>query len=174
MLFLGIVGAGGVFAGTNPAYTPHELLHHFRTSKAKFVITEPGMLDGVLSAARECNIPKENIYIFNVLDQVIPSGFRSWKQLLQHGEHDWIRFESEKESKATTAARLYSSGTTGLPKAAVISHHNLVAQHTLVHEINEPKQYKASSSLSHPVIRTDQCRFEDCTCSLPSTWLLPH
>jgi len=144
MIFLGIIGAGGIFAGTNPAYTTHELIHHLRTSKTKFVITEPEMLDTMLEAAKACSIPEKNIMIFDVMGQKIPSGFRSWTQLLQHGEQDWIRFDSEEECKSSTAARMYSSGTTGLPKAAVISHYNFIAQHTLVFEIAE-KPYDVRS-----------------------------
>ena len=173
MLFLGIIGAAGIFAGTNPAYTPHELVHHIRTSKTKFLITEPEMLDNILVAASDCSIPKENIFIFNVLGQAIPPGFRSWQELLQHREQDWVRFDSEDESKSTTSARLYSSGTSGLPKAAMISHYNLVAQHTLVHEINErAKDYEVSSSFSDQVTRSNWTRFADYTYSLNSTWPL--
>ena len=134
MLFLGIIAAGGIFAGTNPSYTPFELVHHIKTSRSKFLITEPEMLDSVLAAAQECSIPTSNIWIFDVLKQPIPTGFRSWEALMQHGEKDWVRFDDEKTSKSTAATRLYSSGTTGLPKAATLTHHNLISQHTLVHE----------------------------------------
>jgi acyl-CoA synthetase (AMP-forming)/AMP-acid ligase II len=135
MLFLGIIAAGGIFAGTNPSYTPSELVHHIKTSRSEFLITEPEMLDSVLAAAQECDIPRSNIWIFDVLKQPIPAGFRSWEALMQHGEKDWVRFDDEKTSKSTTATRLFSSGTTGLPKAAILTHHNLISQHTLVHEV---------------------------------------
>jgi acyl-CoA synthetase (AMP-forming)/AMP-acid ligase II len=141
MLFLGIIAAGGIFAGTNPSYTQFELVHHIKTAKVSFLITEPEMLVNVLSAAKESGIPESKVWIFDSLGQPIPSGFKSWKDLLSHGEKDWIRFDDEKTCKETTAARLFSSGTTGLPKAAVISHHNFIAQHTLVHEIH-PKSYR--------------------------------
>ncbi|CAD6441605.1 6a52cfbf-8984-433f-9ed1-2d116ac6e905 [Sclerotinia trifoliorum] len=134
MIFLGIIAAGGIFTGTNPSYTSHELIHHIKTSEAKFLITEPKMLTNILASAKECDIQSSNIWIFDVLEQVIPDGFKSFNELMKHGEEDWIRFDDEKVSRETTAARLFSSGTTGPPKAAVLSHYNLVAQHTLVYE----------------------------------------
>lgn len=137
MLFLGIVAAGGIFAGTNPSYTSFEIAHHVRTSETKFVITEPEMLDPVLAATRECNIGESNILILDVLGQAVPARFCSWETLLNHGEEDWVRFNDLKTAKTTEAARLFSSGTTGLPKAAMISQHNLIAQHTLVLEDDE-------------------------------------
>lgn len=54
---------------------------------------------------------------------------------MTHGEEDWLRFDDLKTAQETTAAMLFSSGTTGLPKAVAISHHNLVAQNELVFEI---------------------------------------
>ena len=132
MLVLGIIGAGGIFTGTNPSYTPLELTHHFKTSGTRYIITEPEMLESTLKAAKECNIPRSNILIFNVLGQPIPNDFRSWETLLECGEADWIRFDDLDTARRTEAARLFSSGTTGLPKAAMLSHHNLVAQHILV------------------------------------------
>ncbi|KAK5198122.1 hypothetical protein LTS13_000999 [Exophiala xenobiotica] len=138
MLFLGIIAAGGVFAGTNPAYTQYELTHHFKTSYARFVIAEPELLPAVLAAAKESDLATSNILIFDTQGEEIPSGYVSWKSLFNHGERDWARFDDEQTSRKTTAARLYSSGTTGLPKAAAISHYNLIAQHTMVHEVSPP------------------------------------
>jgi len=131
MLFLATIGAGGIFAGTNPGYTPYELVHHIRTADVKYLISEPEMLQPILAAAEECNIPKSNILIFNVNGQPVPQEFRSWDILLDQGEADWLRFDNLETARDTEAARLFSSGTTGLPKAAMISHYNLVAQHTI-------------------------------------------
>ena len=93
------------------------------------------MLQSAIAAAKECDIPSSRIWVFDVLGQPIPDGFKSWTSLLEHGEGDWERFDDEKTCKETTAARLFSSGTTGLPKPAVLSHYNFISQHTLVHEI---------------------------------------
>ncbi|TGO69394.1 hypothetical protein BOTNAR_0011g00090 [Botryotinia narcissicola] len=130
----GIIAAGGVFTGTNPSYTSHELTHHIKTSRAKFLIAEPEILTNVLTAAKECNIKSSNIWIFDVLGQTVPDSFKSFRDLMKHGEEDWVRFDNEETSRKTTAARLFSSGTTGPPKAAALSHFNLVAQHVLVYE----------------------------------------
>ncbi|KIW11613.1 hypothetical protein PV08_10915 [Exophiala spinifera] len=150
MLFLGIVAVGGCFAGTNPAYTQFELTHHFKTSQAKFLIVEPELLANVVPAAKECDIPRSSIMMFDTQNEAIPPGFVSWRSLLAHGERDWVRFDDERTSRTTTAARLFSSGTTGLPKAAALSHYNLVSQHTLVYEYN-PSSYEPSRLLYLPL-----------------------
>lgn len=125
------MAAGGVYTGTNPSYTPFELSHHLKTAKARFIITEPELLENITAAAKECAVPESNLWIFDVHGQSIPQGFRSWTELMSHGEQDWVRFDDKATSMQTTAALLFSSGTTGLPKAAVVSHYNLVAQHTV-------------------------------------------
>lgn len=113
-MFLGIIAAGGIFAGTNPSYTEFELVHHIKTSKTKFLITEPEILDNALAAAKASGISQSNIWIFDNLGQSIPSGFKSFKSLMNHGEKDWVKFDDERTAKETTAARLFSSGTTGM------------------------------------------------------------
>lgn len=132
MLVLAIIGAGGIFTGTNPAYTAGELSHHIKTSRCSFLISEPEILNPLLEAARDNKIPNDNIWIFNPLGQQVPAGRRPWTDLQKHGEQDWLRFDDHDASKSTTAARLFSSGTTGLPKAVTITHYNLIAQHELV------------------------------------------
>lgn len=113
-MFLGIIGAGGCFTGSNPSYTKPELVHHIKTSKTTFLISEPELLpEGALAAAEECGIPRSKIWVFDNLQQSIPAGFRSWSELLNHGEKDWVRFDDAKTSKETTAGRFFSSGTTG-------------------------------------------------------------
>lgn len=136
MLVLAIVGAGGIFTGTNPAYTPHELVHHFTASDARFVISEPEHLPAIQKAMNEKHMPSENLRVFNVQRQSVPADLLSWEDLFAHGEADWVSFDDEKTARDTPAARLFSSGTTGLPKAATLTHRNLVAQHELAFEQN--------------------------------------
>lgn len=60
---------------------------------------------------------------------------------MRNGESEWERWDDEGRSKETTAARLFSSGTTGLPKAVEMTHYNFVAQHTMVLEY-KPRDYE--------------------------------
>ncbi len=77
ILFPSIIAAGGIFARSNPGYTPFELAYHFRTSDTKFIITEPEMLESIVAAAKDCGIPPSNIFIFNPLSRLpYTSGFR--------------------------------------------------------------------------------------------------
>jgi acyl-CoA synthetase (AMP-forming)/AMP-acid ligase II len=147
LLFLGIIAAGGVFTGTNPGYTQYELAHHFKTAKVRFLISEPEILSNLQAAAKGCNIAQENLWIFHPLpEQKCPEGSKSWQELLSHGENDWIRFNDLKTCSTTTAARMFSSGTTGLPKAACVTHYNFIAQHELVYEGPNKKPYDVSKS----------------------------
>ncbi|KAJ5964986.1 uncharacterized protein N7479_004862 [Penicillium vulpinum] len=144
ILVLAIIGAGGIFTGSNPSYTPHELAHHIRASQSKFLFSEPEILDSLLRAVKETDVAEQNIWIFNNLGQAIPDGMRSWKQLLEVGEEDWVRFNDLKTCEQTSAARLFSSGTTGLPKAVTITHQNFIAEHELYYGSN-PRPYSVSS-----------------------------
>jgi acyl-CoA synthetase (AMP-forming)/AMP-acid ligase II len=142
MLVLATIGVGGIFTGTNPSYTSHELAHHFRTADVRFVLSEPEILGPVLEAAKVVGIPESSVRIFNSLpEQAVPEGRVSWKEFYNHGEECWVEFDDEVKSRTTAAARLFSSGTTGLPKAVTNTHRNLIAQQELVSQIH-PRDYE--------------------------------
>ena len=144
-LVQGIVGAGACFVGTNPSYTPYELRHALKVSRAKFIITEPELLGTINPPATELGIADERILFLATEDGQSVSGHSSWRSLLNHGEEDWVRFDDLETARTTNAFLMFSSGTTGLPKAAQLSHHNLIAEHTLVHENPaHPEPYEMS------------------------------
>ena len=66
MTFLGIVAAGGVFAGVNPSHTSFEFQHAFKIAKVKCLIVEPELLRNALIAAEACNTPRSRIFVFDV------------------------------------------------------------------------------------------------------------
>lgn len=128
LLHLAIVGAGGIFTGSNPGYTSYELKHHIKTSHAKYIIGEPSLLHTILQAAKDVNVPTTRILAFDAVDKAPYEGVRSWETLLQHGEEDWIRFDDDHTQRTTVANLGFTSGSTGLPKAAMISHSYMVYQ----------------------------------------------
>ncbi|KAF2728920.1 4-coumarate-CoA ligase-like protein [Polyplosphaeria fusca] len=169
MLFLGILAFGGVFAGSNPSHTPFELAHAFNTADVRALVVEPELLPNVLKAANQVGIPRERIFVFDHHATLSPEwspsenwgeglgsedkwgGVKSWRSLMVHGEGDWVRWDDEARSKDTTAARLFSSGTTGLPKAVEMTHYNFVAQHTMVVEHNKARNYEMVRLLCTPM-----------------------
>lgn len=151
ILVNGINAFGGIFAGTNPSYQPYELSHAIKAGRVKFLIVEPEILKHALKAADDNKIPRSNILIFDTFkDQKIPKGFKSWRTLLDHGEQDWVRFDDLETAKNTSAGHMFSSGTTGLPKAAYISHYNLIAQHVLINDW-KPKPYEEKRIMCMPM-----------------------
>ncbi|KAM3416146.1 hypothetical protein BST61_g7754 [Cercospora zeina] len=162
IFFLGVIAVGGVYAGTNPAYTEHELTHTTKIAKAKYILTQPAFLPNILKAATANGIDKKNIIIYNPTGEKAPEGYLQWSDLFKHGETDWVRFNDYETAYQTGAARLYSSGTTGLPKAAELSHLNLTAQHMLVYETN-PKPYDVRRFMPLPMFHAATAPAAFCT-----------
>ena len=153
ILVLGIIAAGGIYMGTNPSYTSHELGYHLRAAQVKFVISEPEMLDRMIPAAEGNGIPQDRIWAFTTRESQVPAttGLAPWTALLKHGEADWRRLNDPSQAKTTVVARLFSSGTTGLPKPVDFTHYNLIAQHTLVYDAH-PVPFEVRTPPSHPQV----------------------
>jgi 4-coumarate--CoA ligase len=140
-LYLGIIGAGARFTGINPAYSAHEVTHHMSMTKAKAMIVEPQMLETALISADECGIARSMVFVFDVHAPNTRSDLQTWSSLLAHGESEFVRCG---DPATTIASYQTSSGTSGLPKAAMIPHAYLIAQAKL--RISEPSiKYKVCS-----------------------------
>jgi len=148
MTFLGILAAGSVFAGVNPSYTSFEFQHAFKIAKVKCLIVGPELLKDAPIATEACNTPRSRIFVFDVRGYSIPEILKPWSALQEYGECDWVRFDDKDTPENTTAARLFSCGTTGFPKALDVSHYNFVAQHILVMGYKE-RDYAVSEDFPH-------------------------
>jgi len=70
--------------------------------------------------------------MLNFQGEATLDGFQSWNSLLDKGETDWVQVE---DPDTTPAAYFSTSGTTGLPKAAIITHGYLTSQGTSLEQI---------------------------------------
>lgn len=105
-----------------------ELIHSFKITKTKFIITQVESLPTVVEAADHCSISRSRILLLAPADEHLPVGYRSWETLLEHGQSEWKSFNGHYQSLNTTAFLASTSGTTGLPKAAALSHRYFIAQ----------------------------------------------
>ncbi|KAJ9601993.1 hypothetical protein H2200_013552 [Cladophialophora chaetospira] len=76
------------------------------------------------------------------------NGYPSWRMLLLEPETDW---EIPQSDQARIAILAMTSGTTGLPKAAAISHRSVVAQTALLEDQFRTRTYQPSQVICLPV-----------------------
>jgi 4-coumarate--CoA ligase len=153
ILYFGIIGAGGVFVGSNPAYKTLELSHLLSITEPKFFLIEEDLLSDVLPTI-ENFIARTRTFILSAKkDELNPNGCRHWSDLLQHGEDDWTRINDTQAANSTIAVLQSTSGTTGSPKAAATSHYALVAAGVAMQESGQ-RQYEVTRLISLPLFHS--------------------
>lgn len=109
MLYLGALRAGAVFLPLNTAYTAGELDHFLRDAEPALFVCDPVTLDAIMPLAKAAGVPR--VETLEALADMLA------------GQPD--SFADERRANDDLAAILYTSGTTGRSKGAMLSHDNL-------------------------------------------------
>ncbi|PTD07921.1 4-coumarate-CoA ligase-like protein 7 [Fusarium culmorum] len=126
----------GIVTPASSAHSVSELEHQLRSSGAKALFTCAPLLDTAVKAAKTVGIPDNNIFLLPLPDVPSDGSYRSIEDLISEGQNlpplsipAWIPGQGKRQ----TAYLCYSSGTSGLPKAVMISHYNVIACTIMIH-----------------------------------------
>lgn len=116
-LYLGVLQSGGTYLPMNTAYTPSELQYFVENAEPAFVVCSSSQSD----TFADINAKVASTFKCFTLDS------DSEGTVCEAADPMSTQFETVDRDDNDLAAILYTSGTTGRPKGAMISHSNLLS-----------------------------------------------
>ena len=139
--YLGALRAGMVVVPVNPRSATGELMRTIADSGSRMVIADGGTIPTVREAVGGLNDALESVGMepaarprIVTVGTTLAPGERGWDQLVAtKGRQGPVRVDPE-----TLAVLLYTSGTSGRPRAAMLSHRALLANIEQVAQVDPP------------------------------------
>ena len=122
LLYLGCLRAGCVFLPLNPAYTRGEVVYFLNDAKPGLFVCAPERLEEAQELAWACRLPL-----------VHDLGARGEGSLAAAAAQMPARFATVERADGDLASIVYTSGTTGRSKGAMLTHRNLAANARVLH-----------------------------------------
>ncbi|HSR22002.1 MAG TPA: long-chain fatty acid--CoA ligase [Candidatus Eisenbacteria bacterium] len=119
--YFGILKAGAVVVPINPLYREREVAHYLGDSGARTLIAWEDAAASAIAAAAQVGGGVATYVVSLPGRESPPEGTASFRHLLREG----ARCDPADTTADDTAVILYTSGTTGRPKGAELSHFNL-------------------------------------------------
>lgn len=123
-----IIAAGGIFTGFPADSKESEMATSCQAAQVSLLLATPESLDLTLKVARQIGIPDSRVWIFDPpgirseMRAIDPSRLRFTQLLEDSDEADFVNVNASKDPSTQIMSRLFTSGTTGSPKAAEVSH----------------------------------------------------
>jgi len=150
--FFAVVRLGAIVVNTNPTYTPHELKHQLEDSSAETIVLLNLFYPRLQEIIGQTSVKR--VIVTHVFD-MLPFPSKQLVRASQRREHDYVdvtpgdgvyffetlvkaarRVSAPQAKPEDVALFQYTGGTTGLPKAAMLTHRNLVCNTFQTHAWN--------------------------------------
>lgn len=138
--YFGILKAGAVAVPLNVLLKPREIAYHLKDSQAKALLAFEGtpelpMAQMASAGCAEAGCPH---LVIMTMDPEAPAPVAGAQTLSQLTRGHSPRFETRRRRPDDTAVILYTSGTTGHPKGAELTHANMLLNAVATHDMLIP------------------------------------
>ncbi|RMZ78408.1 hypothetical protein DV738_g3877, partial [Chaetothyriales sp. CBS 135597] len=141
--FFGVIIAGGIFAAVSPHSSVNDMARQITKSRSSLIISGPEFVDLSLKAAQQSGLSSDSVL---VLDSAKPHSLstinRGSNLIAEEEPLPWEHITDPDTLRTVPIVLLWSSGTSGLPKAVKVSHRNIVSEVFLTALAARAKAYK--------------------------------